>query len=779
MYCGAHVKRPNFFDGKTLGFGEYMFVGGSDVLAGLEMTIRGLAIPGSDRVAIILKGPPSTGKSILAEMITKGLIQFSTEEDAGAIYTHRFVLPKDLAFGKDKAPVGFGGDALSNFQPLDVRGNLDKDVLTIDCEMHNSPIRTMPRQYRLELFENVFGIAAEDVQYLVPESFREDCCHNCEGILNALISQYAKGYEGSNKDRRQKALKNALRHIVVQRFAYNTAGMGIVTVPVNEKLRLGEAIPITDQARYSKIAEILDYLGVRFLGYRNSDHVAANRGMLILEEILQRMDILSGNENDFVSRGKLRLGNVSLLCDTVLLGTSNIEPYINAMANENVNPGAKTRWSIRSVTHPIRISDAVTLYERTILHPRLLSRKKHVSPYAAWGLAFWSVTTRLEDPALSLKERQVIKSEGYSDEEKAIVEKLSIPQKAYLYDADILSAEIPHVFERFVTDQFISLLRNRSWCEGEPLPTRVLRSAIIDPALYADSSCLLPMNIFDSVDEFLAKPDNLTDPHLIRSKDQAANRLKEMKEFLHVARRHTERLIRLDVEQAIISERNDEDHALRLLIDYMAVASRVNQGNFDPLPNPSMAGTKVNPMELLKPFEDVLVQGGWWAKEPDADALRRFREGLIHRFIQKQEEYREARGDEYNASKDTLFHKQIYRDVLDAYVRGAMAEPIKHIFSSRDSILDVLERVDRMFNKDSGRFAAEQIITELDVSPEIVKLTASYFNAMLDLNLKGGRKDSAAYCPSCVPVFFEYVVKKNLLKYSLSESQRKQLALGM
>lgn len=777
MYCGAHVNRPNFFDGKTLGFGEYMFVGGSDLLAGLEMTIRGLAIPGSDHVAIILKGPPSAGKSILAEMITKGLIQFSIEEDIGAIYTHKFVLPKDLAFGKDKTSVGFGGRpdraVLSEFQALDTNGNLDKDAITIDCEMHNSPIRMLPWQYRRELFENVFDIAAEDVQYLIPESFREDCCHNCEGILHALIAQYAKEYEGSNKERQQKALKDALKHIVVQRFAYNTAGMGIVTVPVNENLRIGEAVPITDQARYSKIAGVLDYLGVRFLGYRGSDHVTANRGILVLEEILQRMDILSGNENDFISRGKLRLGNISVLCDTVVLGTSNIEPYFAAMKNVNVNPGAKTRWNIRSVMHPIRISDAVKLYERTILHPQLLNKQKHVSPYAAWGLAFWSVTTRLEDPRLSLEDRPFIKAEEYSAKEKELVKELSIPQKAYLYDGDALHAEISRDFEQFITDRFVALLRDRSLREGEPMPTRILRSVIIDPALYAESPCLLPMDIFDSIDKFLCNPDNLTDPYLIRSAEHIQNRLKEMKEFLQETRKHTERFVRLDVERAIVSARNDEDHAVRLLIDYMAVASRVNQGNLDPLPNPIMAGTKVHPVELLKPFENVLLEGGLWAKNPDADKLREFREGIIHRFIQKQEDYREVRGKDYNATKDPLFYKQVYRDVLNAYVRGAMAEPIKRVLASRNSILDVLTRADQMFNKDSERFAAEQITTELEVAPEIVKLTASCLNAMLDLQKKNDCKDSAAYCPSCAPAFLEYVIKRNLLRHSLPSSQRK------
>lgn len=780
VFCGEHLKRPKFFDGDTLGFGEYRFVGGTDVLAGLEMTIRGLAIPGADKVIMILKGPPSSGKSILAEMITKGLIQFSTDEDRGAMYTHKFVLPANMVFGSGQSSIGFSCRNESEFEPLDDRGNLKKDVIAIDCEMHNSPIRMLPQRYRLEIFKDIFSLKEEDIQYVVPESYREDCCHNCEGILGALVTQYAKKYDGANKERREKALNDALRHVVVQRFAYSTAGMGIVTVPVNEHLRKGDAVPITDQIKYSKIAQALESLGVRFLGYRGSDHVAANRGVLILEEILQRPDILSGGENDYISRGKLRLGPVSLLCDSVLIGTSNIGPYEAAKNDTQVNSGAITRWSVSSVVHPVRIQDAVELYERSVLHPRLLSKDKHIAPYSVWGLAFWSVTTRLENPREALEERDEVGAEEFSKEEKKIIKTLTIPQKAYLYDDDIISAEISHGLERYASDKFIALLRKRSLGEGEPLPPRILRSGIISPAVYKDSKCLLPTDIFDSVDEFLAKSDNLTEPCLLGGRGSRQDRLKEMHAFLNTARWHTERFARMDVERVIVGARNDPGHALELLRQYMGVLKYVITGDFSPIPNPKMAGTKIDPIELLEPFEDVIVEGGWWKKEPGEEEIQEFRTDIVSRFESKREKYREAKEDkEYDPLGDDTFYYQVYREVLSAYTRGAMAEPIQNVLLARDKILYVVDRVSEMYDELTGRFDANKIIYEYEAGPEIIHLTATYLNGMLDLERGSDKKDSARYCHDCAPIFFGYVIKEDLLLQSLPEPRREKMKLAI
>ncbi len=480
---GQDAVRFRIFD-QDLDSSESLLVGQERVQGEIYQNLLSYAKRGKADKMLLLHGPNGSGKTTLIECIIKGLEHYSRTESGvlltcSWLFTDREGKLERIGFEKDARET----DNLETYALLE-----PKDVSArFQCELRDSPIFLIPREYRSQLIEQAVLAAPEECRPRFPYDFflEGDLCQKCRKIYDALLIAYKGDW------------RRVLRHVQIERF-YVSKRYRAAAVSIEPQGNIDAGVRMLTP-EHSNLPPLLRNLPLYELG---GDIIEANRGVLEYSDFLKRPLEASKYLLTTCERGTVTLPSCMAYLDLVIMATSN-EKQLNLFKRSADFSSFKGRIELISVPYLLRFSTEVQLY-RKLIHS--FSRDRHVTPHAAEVAALWAVLTRLRKP----------NPKNYTGILANVAPRLTPIEKAKLYD----SGEVPSRFgdeeRKALRTGILKIRMEFEEDEGEfegvygaeyegrrGASAREVLTLIARAAEFKKNRCLTPMAIFEAIEELL------------------------------------------------------------------------------------------------------------------------------------------------------------------------------------------------------------------------------------------------------------------------------------
>jgi len=462
--------------------------GGADGIFGLERPLMSLVDffksaaqgYGTERRILLLHGPVGSAKSTICRLLKKGL-EYYTRLDEGAMYTFAWKLDKD---GEPE---------------------------TVDCPMHEEPLRLIPRAARKDIIAMLNEGLPPEQRIIVEGDLDPFCRKTYDDLL--------KRYDGD--------WRKVLDHIVVRRFIVSEKDRkGIGTFqPKDEKNQ--DSTELTGDINFRKIAEYGSDSDPRAFNFDGELNIA-NRGLIEFIEVLKLdvaflYDLLGASQEHLIKPKKFAQTHI----DEVIIGHTN-EPEYRKLQNNELMEAFRDRTIKIDVPYNVVLTDEIKIYEKDFNKDRV--RGIHIAPHTIETAAMWAVLTRLEEP------------------KKAGLTRL---QKLKLYNGK----SIPGYTEDSVKELVEEAPREgMQGISPRYIQDKISNSLVSDQAIREKG--INPFMVMNELELGMSHHSLLSDEEL----------KKEYRELLNVVREEYEDILKSEVQRAISA---DEDSIKRLAANYI------------------------------------------------------------------------------------------------------------------------------------------------------------------------------------------------------------------
>lgn len=231
------------------------------------------------------------------------------------------------------------------------------------CPMHEEPLHLIPKELRPEL-ETRYGIYIEG-----------NLCPYCRMMVDDV-------YHGKLED------------IMVERVILSEEGrVGIGTFSPSDP-KSQDIADLTGSIDFSTISQFgseSDPRAYRFDGELNK----ANRGLMEFQEMLKCDEKFLYNLLSLSQEGNFKAGRFALIsADEVIVAHTNESEY-RAFINNKKNEALQSRIIVMPIPYNLRVSEEVKIYSKLIEQSDV--KDVHISPYALWVAAIFSILSRLKE----------------------------------------------------------------------------------------------------------------------------------------------------------------------------------------------------------------------------------------------------------------------------------------------------------------------------------------------------------------------------------------------
>ncbi len=368
---------------------------------------------------ILLHGPNGSSKSSTAEIIARGLEDYSKTEE-GAIYKFNWIFPNDrigfegLSEEKNKK-IGFTDQKNDSSITGSFAHLKEEDVLCrIESDMKENPLFLIPKNSREKFLLNIFK--NKDSKIEIPN-------HIERGSLSTknkkIFDQLIIAYKGD--------VKKVFNHIQVERFYYSKnyrSGIAIVepqlSIDAYDK-------QINYEKNIKNIPPILQ--NIRLFEFQG-ELIDANRGFIEYSDLLKRpLDaykyLLTTIENM-----NIHLNSGILELDLIMTASTN-EKHLDAFKISPDWASFKGRFELIRVPYLLKWKEEKKIYEEDV---KIIEKIKSMGPHSLDLLCIWAILTRLIKPD----------QDKYHAIFKPLLTKLDPFQKLKLYDHE----ELDEVFSK-------------------------------------------------------------------------------------------------------------------------------------------------------------------------------------------------------------------------------------------------------------------------------------------------------------------------------------------
>lgn len=486
MVLGVPVTRYKLFgaDFGTPRWADQPLLGQEETTHAIHEALESLVSEGRADRMIHLHGPNGSSKSLIVELLMRGLETYSQMPE-GALHSFNWVFPK----GNESVRMGFGaiGDSAesSGVEKADSYAHFSSDRLQakIPCELGDHPLFLVPKHLRMKLLQKLLTDAPTDerdrfvVSYFLQDG---DLCPRCRSIYDALLEEY-----GGNVDA-------VLKHVQVKRlYLSRRYRRGAVVVSPQDTPDAGSR-QITLDASLQNLPMSLQHLALTQLF---GDLVDANNGLVEFSDFLTRAPELNKYLLSATERGEVALKTANLYLNLVLFATSN-ERHLDASKESPDFASFKGRTILVTVPYLLERNKEQGIYDSIL---QRIGRRKHVAPHVAGMASLFAILTRLHRPA----------ADNYPEELKELVTGLTPPEKASLYDG-----ELPSSNGRYTPRQLRTLRDLLPLLKAEYTDTpiyegrfgaspREMREVLYKSAFQHAGKCLSPLELFQELRELI------------------------------------------------------------------------------------------------------------------------------------------------------------------------------------------------------------------------------------------------------------------------------------
>jgi predicted Ser/Thr protein kinase len=405
---GEEIDRWCFFDDPWKG-GKYAILGNTRLLNDFVERLRDLSTnDGTNDKIVWITGPTATGKSELKRCLIHGLKEFSKTEE-GARYT-----------------IEWNVASLSETQPSSGMTYENTDTQTDETDWYQSPVQSHP-----------LTVFPQPVREHITEKIKTETNYNA--LLKPSLDPFSQEAYTTLKDHYKTETTEELfskitskNHLRIVRWTMDVGqGIGVL---------YSEASGAPDEKLFGSwmpwMLQKLDSKGRKNPQAFNYDGLVSrgNRGISIIEDASQHMDVLQNLLNITDERAARIDNSYKLNIDTVLMVISN--PDLDAALNQKEEAGAsdplkalKRRFDKYQFTYLTSYGREICLLRRELLsqnhYPpkeislsnRLELRDTEFAPHTVEAAALYSVLTRLDPVAtpneLSLLDKALLYEHGY------------------------------------------------------------------------------------------------------------------------------------------------------------------------------------------------------------------------------------------------------------------------------------------------------------------------------------------------------------------------------
>ncbi len=430
---------------------------------------------------IELLGPVGTGKTPIAQLLQRGIEEYSKTEQGQSLTFSWVFGAEELT---NEQAIGFSQPKQREiFLTEEILEKRDEHVkLTLECLVRDHPILLLPKniinpetgereEFRAKYLNELFSRINDERKQKnlppksVPAFFLEkDPCINCQNTWNYLMKHY-------NND-----IKKVLGHVMVHNFEYSeNAGIGLASVEPTQRVGI-HSLDYWDDIRVMNV--LPDIKLYKFYGNLSS----AARGILHIHDAYSNRG--GGDHSGVLDLNVfLRIAQhqetgttfFTLPMDLQVIMTTNLTEKAT-VASDPDNEKFFNR------THTLEIPRLVDFYHEMRIYQKELeaiNRRCKISPYTLQLSAMFAVLTRLEYASVELKgeTKDIPRFAKLTEDQKKFMQDISPYQKLWLYAA-ILDAKIePDEF----TDPELAQEFTQMGLEGRlSLEERQLRKRIND-----------------------------------------------------------------------------------------------------------------------------------------------------------------------------------------------------------------------------------------------------------------------------------------------------------
>ncbi len=443
--------------------------------------LKNLVLEGRPDRILHLHGPNGSSKSLIVDLLMRGCEEYSRTR-GGALFTLHWVFPREEA-----RTMGFGsnGPEAGSETEMDSYAHLTGESIEcrIACDLHDSPLLLIPPDRRRRWLGELLASAPDeernrfiDTHYLM----EGEPCPRCREIYDTLLNEY------------RGSVEEVLRHVQVRRlYLSRRYRRGAVVISPQGTPDAGTR-QLTYDAHLSRLPPSLQHLGITQL---YGDLVDANNGIVEFSDFLTRASELNKYLLAATERGEVSLTSANIYLNSLLFATSN-ERHLDSFKESQDFASFKGRMILIAVPYLLEISKECEVYDPILAR---IGRIKHVVPHLKEMAALWAVLTRLNRPA----------PESYPEEVRELVEKITLLEKAFLYDdralppggfrppqeVRLLRENLPQIREEF---------RDTPIYEGRfGASPRETREIFYNAVSRRRGGCFSPPLLFEELDAFI------------------------------------------------------------------------------------------------------------------------------------------------------------------------------------------------------------------------------------------------------------------------------------
>lgn len=486
MVLDVPVTRYKLFDADfgTPRWADQPLLGQEETIHAIYEALGSLVTEGRADRMIHLHGPNGSSKSLIVELLMRGLETYSQMSE-GALHSFNWVFPK----GDESVRMGFGatGDSSesSGAEKADSYAHFSSDRLQvkIPCELGDHPLFLVPKHLRMRLLQKLLTDAPTDerdrfvVSYFLQDG---DLCPRCRSIYDALLEEY-----GGNVDA-------VLKHVQVRRlYLSRRYRRGAVVVSPQDTPDAGSR-QITLDASLQNLPRSLQHLALTQLF---GDLVDANNGLIEFSDFLTRAQEFNKYLLSATERGEVALNTANLYLNLVLFATSN-ERHLDAFKESPDFASFKGRTILVTVPYLLERNKEQGIYD-SILHR--IGRRKHVAPHVARMASLFAILTRLHRPS----------ADNYPEGLKELASGLTPVEKASLYDGELPSSNGRYTPRQLRTMRELLPLLKTEFAdtpiyEGRfGASPREMREVLYNAAFQYNQKCLTPLDLFDELRDLI------------------------------------------------------------------------------------------------------------------------------------------------------------------------------------------------------------------------------------------------------------------------------------
>lgn len=406
---------------------------------------------------ILLHGPNGSAKSTIAEIVARGIENYSTL-DQGALYRFNWIFPSQRS---SKSGIGFGGKK-TTLDRHESYAHLEEDEVDarLPCELRDHPLLLVPKAQRKAF------IAGLDPEFQPSDYLlRGELCQKCKLIYESLLAASEGDY------------LRVLSHVQVERF-YISRRYRLGATRVEPQLAVdARTRQITADRSLAALPTALQSISLYEV---DGELVQANRGMVDFADLLKRPLEASKYLLTAVEDGHVALDQTNLFFDLVFLGSAN-ETHLNAFMESPEWMSFKARFELVRVPYIRDYKKEMEIYQQQ-LPAELLG--KHLTPLAFELTALWATLTRMHKPTLK----------SYDEPVKELVGKLTPVDKLALYaegkTPEGLSDEQAKTLRALIPDLYDESLTSIVFEGRTGASPREVKSVVMNAAQKATDGCV-------------------------------------------------------------------------------------------------------------------------------------------------------------------------------------------------------------------------------------------------------------------------------------------------